>query len=348
MSKQSCGCSTAKLTTQKQKQLTKMQPTTSSTGNTELKDHILARLGINRQNHIVTPGLYFLGNPNPNTPVFVTANYTLSFDALRSSLKNKDAYILVLDTMGVNVWCAAGKGTFGTDEIVNKIKTTGLADVVSHRKLILPQLGAPGVNSLEVEKQSGFKVEYGPIRANALPEYLKTGKTTPEMRQVKYTLKDRAVLIPVELNSAILPLIVSVIALYFLGGVYPALAAATAVLAGAALFPLILPWLPTKDFSSKGFILGGVLSLPLAAVAFLSAPLSAMWLRIVAGLAYVLLMAPLTAYLALNFTGASTFTSRTGVKKEIFRYIPAMAASLAIGTVLACIVIGMHFFGGAI
>lgn len=348
MSKQSCGCSTAKPTTQKQKTSTKIQPTNWSTGNTELKDHILARIGINRLNHTVTPGLYSLGNPNPNSPVFVTANYTLSFDALRSSLKNKDAYIMVLDTMGVNVWCAAGKGTFGTDEIVNKIKTTGLADVVSHRKLILPQLGAPGVNSFEVEKQSGFKVEYGPVRANDLPEYLKTKKATPEMRQVKYTLKDRAVLIPVELNTALLPLIVSVIALYFLGGVYPAIAAATAVLAGTALFPLILPWLPTKDFSSKGFLLGIVLALPFAAVAFLGSATSVIWLRVAASAAYVLLMSPLTAYLALNFTGASTFTSRTGVKKEIFRYIPIMAASLVIGIVLAGIVIGMHFFGGAI
>ncbi|MCW4001292.1 MAG: mercury methylation corrinoid protein HgcA [Candidatus Bathyarchaeota archaeon] len=348
MSKQSCGCSTAKPTTQKQKTSTKIQPTTWSTGNTELKDHILARLGINRQNHTVTPGIYSLGNPNPNSPVFVTANYTVSFDALRSSLKNQDAYILVLDTMGVNVWCAAGKGTFGTEEIIDKIKTTGLADVVSHRKLILPQLGASGVNSFEVEKQSGFKVEYGPIRANDLPEYLKTGKATPEMRQVKYTLKDRAVLIPVELNAALLPLIVSVLVLYFLGGVYPAIAVATAVLGGTALFPLALPWLPTKDFSSKGFILGAVLALPFAAVAFLSAPASAMWLRVAEGLAYVLLMSPLTAYLALNFTGASTFTSRTGVKKEICRYIPAMVTSAVIGIVLATIVIGMHFFGGAI
>ena len=151
-----------------------------------------------------------------------------------------------------------------------------------------------------MEKQSGFKVEFGPVRADDLPEYLKTGKATPEMRQVKYTLKDRAVLIPVELNSAILPLIVSVIALYILGGAYPAIAAATAVLAGTALFPLALPWLPTKDFSSKGFILGAALALPLAAVAFLSAPASAMWLRVAAGLAYVLLMAPVTAYLALK------------------------------------------------
>jgi hypothetical protein len=348
MSKQTCGCSTAKPSIQTQKTSTKIQPTTSTTGNTELKDHITARLGINRQNHTVTPGLYSLGHPTPNTPVFVTSNYTLSFDALRSSLKNKDAYILVLDTKGVNVWCAAGKGTFGTDELISKIEATHLSDVVAHRKLVLPQLGASGVNGFEVEKQSGFQVEFGPVRAGDLSEYLKTGKATAEMRQVKYTLKDRVVLIPVELNSAILPLIVSVIVLYILGGAYPAIAVATAILAGTALFPIALPWLPTKDFSSKGFLLGGVLSLPLAAVAFLSAPASVMWLRVAAGLAYVLLMAPVTAYLALNFTGASTFTSRTGVKKEIFRYIPAMAVSMIIGTVLAGIIIGMHFFGGAI
>jgi hypothetical protein len=348
MSKQTCGCSTAKPSTHPQKIQTKIQPTTSSTGNKELKDHILARLGISRLNHLVVPGLYSIGQPTKTSPVFVSANYTLSFDALRSSLKNIDAYILVLDTQGVNVWCAAGEGTFGTDELISKISTTGLADVVSHRELILPQLGASGVNSYEVEKQSGFKVEFGPVRASDLSEYLKTGKATDEMRQVKYTLKDRVVLIPVELNLAFLPLIILVIALYLLGGVYPAIGVVTAFLAGTALFPLVLPWLPTKDFSSKGFILGGVLALPLAVAVFLSSPASELWLRIMVSLSYVSLMAPVTAYFALNFTGASTFTSRTGVKKEIFRYIPAMVVLLIIGTILASVVTGMHFFGGAI
>ena len=348
MSKQTCGCSIAKPSKQNQKTSIQIRPTTSITGKVELKDHILARLGVYRLNHRVNPGLYSLGQPNETSPVFVSANYTLSFDALRSSLKNTDAYILVLDTQGVNVWCAAGKGTFGTDELVSKIKTTNLVDVVSHRKLILPQLGAPGINSFEVEKQSGFKVEYGPVRANDLPEYLKAGKATPQMRQVKYTLKDRLVLIPVELSVAALPFIVGVVALYILGGAIPALAVAVSVLAGTALFPAVLPWVPTKDFSSKGFILGTLLALPFAAVAFLGSPNSAEWLQVASGLAYIFFMAPITAYLALNFTGSTTFTSRTGVKKEIFRYIPAMAASLAIGIVLAGIVIGMHFFGGAI
>ena len=73
-------------------------------------DHALARWRVNRSGHRVAPGLYELGSPGPTSPVFVTANYTLSFDALRSALSDADAFILALDTHGVNVWCAAGEG----------------------------------------------------------------------------------------------------------------------------------------------------------------------------------------------------------------------------------------------
>ena len=84
-----------------------------------------------------------MGRPGPESPVFVTSNYTLSFDALRTSIKGIDGYILVLDTKGINVWCAAGKGTFGTDEVIKRVQETELAQVVSHRRLILPQLRRP-------------------------------------------------------------------------------------------------------------------------------------------------------------------------------------------------------------
>ena len=114
------------------------QPTTSHLSLADRWDHFLARWGVNRGGHRVPPGLYTLGDPTPDSPVFVTANYTLSFDALRSSLTGVDGYLLVLDTQGVNVWCAAGKGSFGTEELVSRIESTRLADVVSHRKLILP------------------------------------------------------------------------------------------------------------------------------------------------------------------------------------------------------------------
>ncbi len=113
------------------------------------------RAGI--EQHLIEPGLYVLGKPTKESPVFVSANYTLSFDALRSVLNGNDCYILVLDTKGINVWCAAGKGTFGTDELVHRIVSVGLADIVSHRTLIVPQLGATGVNAREVRNAVDLK-----------------------------------------------------------------------------------------------------------------------------------------------------------------------------------------------
>ncbi len=290
------------------------------------QDHILARWAINRMGHRVGPGLYALGNPTPESPVFVTANYTLSFDALRSALKGIDSYILVLDTQGVNVWCAAGKGTFGTDELVRRIEATRLQEVVQHRVLILPQLGAPGVAAHEVKRRAHFKVEYGPVRAEDLPEYLKTRKATPEMRRVRFTLKDRITLIPVELVAVLIPLLILI--------VIGSKGAVAALLAGTVLFPILLPWIPTHDFSTKGFILGGVIALPFAIAALFRNPGEALWLRSAWGLVYALLIPSITAYLTLNFTGSTTFTSRTGVRREIFAYIPVMAWMFGLGLVL--------------
>jgi CO dehydrogenase/acetyl-CoA synthase delta subunit len=289
-------------------------------------DHFLARWGINRMGHRVEPGLYSLGNPTPDSPVFVTANYTLSFDALRSSLKGVDGYILVLDTQGVNVWCAAGKGTFGTDELVRHIEATRLHEVVRQRVLILPQLGAPGVAAHEVKRRAHFKVEYGPVRAEDLPEYLKTHKATPEMRRVRFTLKDRITLIPVELVAVLLPLLL----LILIGAKGPA----AAILAGTVLFPILLPWIPTHNFSTKGFILGVVIAIPFAAEAFLKRPGAALWIKSAWALVFILLIPSITAYLTLNFTGSTTFTSRSGVRSEIYRYIPVMAWMFGIGVVL--------------
>jgi hypothetical protein len=136
-------------------------------------DHFLVRWGYRRGGHRVTPGLYTIGNPTPESPVLVTANYSLSFDAVRSSLPGADGYILVLDTLGVNVWCAAGKGTFSTDEIVRRVEATRLSEVVSHRTLILPELGGPRRRRARGQAAHGLKVEYGPVRAADLPEYLK-------------------------------------------------------------------------------------------------------------------------------------------------------------------------------
>ena len=297
-------------------------------------DHFLARWGYRRNWHRVEPGLYALGNPTPDAPVFVTANYTLSFDALRSALAGVDGYILVLDTKGINVWCAAGKGTFGTEELAHRIEATRLSDVVNHRRLILPQLGAAGIAAHEVRQRSGFRVKYGPIRAADLPQYLETGRATPEMRRVRFTLTDRVVLIPLELVHVLLPAAIGAAVLFLLAGPAASLAVMAAVLAGVAVFPLLLPWLPSPDFSLKGFVLGGLVALPFALVALLGNPATAWWVRAGEALAYLLVFPPVTAYVALNFTGATTFTSKSGVKREMQTYIPVMAGMFGFGVAL--------------
>ena len=294
-------------------------------------DHIATRIGIRRGEHRAAPGLYRLGNPSNESPVFVTANYTLSFDALRSSLKGVDSYILVLDTRGVNVWCAAGKRTFGTRELVRRIEATKLAEVVSHRKLILPQLGASGVAAHEVRKASSFTVEYGPVRAEDLPEYLKTHKATPQMRLVRFNLRDRLVLTPVDVTQNLLALLVAMGIGFLIGGVPYMLAAFAVIIGATVLFPALLPWLPTKDFSSKGAFLGIALAIPFILSVVLGHADWSWYRQLGQSAGYLLAMSASVAFIALNFTGASTFTSVVGVRKEIYSYIRPMAVMFVPG-----------------
>jgi len=232
----------------------------------------LARWGINRMNFRVRPGLYAAGAPDEKSPVFVSANYKMSFDKLRSQLGGIDAWLLVLDTRGINVWCAAGKGTFGTDEIIRQIENVKLTDIVAHRRIILPQLGAPGVKAHEVKKRSGFRVIYGPVRASDIPSFLRAGmKATAEMRRVKFSFRDRLALIPNDL-IAYAKYSLAAAALFFLlsgfgldiysadrlltHGLTSAILILIIYLAGICLPISLLPWLPGRSFSVKGMWIG--------------------------------------------------------------------------------------------
>ncbi len=294
----------------------------------------LARVGVKRNEWRVRPGLYRLGEAGADSPVFVSANYRLSFDALRGALEDLDAYILVLDTKGINVWCAAGKGTFGTDELVARIEKTGLAQVVGHRTLIVPQLGAAGVCAHEVRKRSGFRVRFGPVRAGDVREFLEGGKATAEMRRVRFGLKDRAVLIPVEAKTA-LPVVAGASALaYVAGDAVGAAGVASASLAGLAGFPLLLPYLPGEEFSVKGFFLGGLVGAGAAYAAIAGDGDTSRPLRALKAVSYALVLPPITAFLGLNFTGSTTFASPSGVKREINIYVPVMAGMAGAGLLL--------------
>ena len=303
------------------------------------QDHwgtIKARWGVGRMDYAIDPGLYALGNPDRESPVLISANYKMSFDELRSSLPGRDVWILVLDTKGINVWCAAGKGTFGTEELVKRIEASGLKEVVSHRLVILPQLGAPGVAAHTVKKLSGFGVRYGPIKAKDLPAYIDAGfKATSQMRLKTFPFKERVVLIPIELVETIKPTVIIAPVLFLLGGIggpagfwanalhdgtFAALAFLSAVVGGAVINPLLLPYLPGRAFATKGLWLGAIVAVMMLS---LQGQDLTMWPGRLGSLAWLLIIPAVTAYLAMNFTGASTYTSLSGVNKEMRWALPA-------------------------
>lgn len=295
------------------------------------------RMGIGRMDYRVLPGLYAVGTPGAASPVLVTANYKLTFDILRAGLSGLDAWILVLDTHGVNVWCAAGKGTFSTEEVARRVKASGLERVVDHRTLIVPQLGATGVARHLVRQACGFSVVYGPVRAADLPAFLAADmQATPEMRRVRFDLRDRAAVIGVEMSVAWdWRIVMAAVVVAFMAGLagshLPSPAGyglrlgivyglfLLAIVGGSVLVPLGLPFIPGRAFSTKGALVGAVLA-TLAVVALRGI------VPILALIGIFLAVTALCSYIAMNFTGATTFTSPSGVQKEMRRALPFQVA----------------------
>ncbi len=309
-----------------------------------LKDYlgtIGVRWGIGRDRYSVVPGLYKVGNPNADSDVFVSANYKLSFDTLRKNLGGLNAWILVIDTKGINVWCAAGKGTFGTDNIIRSVKNVSLDQIVTHRRIIVPQLGAPGVAAHMVMERSGFKVVYGPIRAKDIKSFIGNKyKASPEMRRIDFPLKERAKLIPVDFVYGKYKLLGFLAALFILSGLdssglsfsrmlssspYPLVNIAGAYVAGIVIAPILLPVAPFRAFALKGAF-WGLLFTVLLNLVFPVTPLESV--------AMGLLNISVASFLTMNFTGSSTYTSLSGVKKEMNWAIPFQVAFLVAGLTL--------------
>ena len=298
------------------------------------------RWGLGRDHYRVKPGVYALGTPDAAAPVLVTANYKLTFDQLRASLSGVDAWLLVVDTRGVNVWCAAGKGTFCAAEVARVVHETRLAEIVRHRRLVLPQLSAPGVAAHRVKEACGFRVTFGPVRAADLPAFLAADmKAGAEMRRVTFGVRERAVLTPLELSFTwdrrMLLAYGGILAVAALDGdgISPAravrrggpviAAAWLALLAGGVVTPLALPWLPGRAFSAKGALAGGVAAAG-ATAAFRRRLSPAARLALLAGVPAV------SSYAAMDFTGCSPITSPSGVELEMRRALPLQAAGCAV------------------
>ena len=307
-----------------------------------------ARLGITRNNYRVAPGLYALGEPDENSEVLVTANFKLTFDVLRTNIDKINVWILVLDTFGVNVWCAAGKGTFSTQELVKRVQLSGVEKIVKHRRVILPQLSATGIRATDVKKLCGFKVIYGPIRASDIPLFIKNGrKAEPDMRRVTFTFKERLILTPIELTVGFKSIFITVVTLAIISLINPEIFSSQnslvhrlintmergylsfiflfiGFLSGAVLTPALLPFLPFKAFAAKGVVTGAIIT----CFAFLFS--SASSLSFSAMIALLLFGTAVSSWFAMNFTGATPFTSPSGVEKEMKQFIPVQAGAMVL------------------
>ena len=296
------------------------------------------RLGMHRSPHRVEPGLYCIGRPGPDSPVLATANYTLTFDIVRRDLGGLVCWILVLDTGGMNVACGAHTGGFGTDELITRVQKTRLQEVVSHRALILPQLGAQAVSPEEVRRRTGFDVLFGPVRSADLSAYVARGaRATPEMNAVRFSLRDRLSLSLAEIARSLLLFPVFAFGALIVAGLGPegvslerawvgvwplfALGMGSAC-AGSLFVPAALPLLPFRAFWIKGWLAGAAVTAALLHGAGLARgmdPLSitASWLFFPAA----------SAVLGLRFAGATPPGFHPGVRKEIRHAWPFLAAA---------------------
>jgi hypothetical protein len=295
---------------------------------------------------MVWPGLYAAGNPGSDSDVLVTANYKLSFDSLRRNLEGMNVWILVLDTRGVNVWCAAGKGTFSSAELVRKIKEVSLSTVVTHRRIIVPQLGATGVAAHKVKEETGFRVVYGPVRASDIQIFINNGyKADREMRKVTFTFRERIRLIPNDFvygKYYLLGAIAVVLIIFSIGkegfspkniahyGTYGFLNVFLAYLAGIVITPALLPYIPARPFSLKGFYSGSLMFLLLTVRGCTGDNIFEIG-------SWFLIIAAISSFTAMNFTGSSTYTSLSGVKKEMKISLPLQIGSAVIGIILLVI-----------
>jgi ubiquinone/menaquinone biosynthesis C-methylase UbiE len=207
-------------------------------------------------------GLYRVGNPNRGSPVLVTGNYELTVRRLVRKLDGQvDCWLVVANSRGINVWCAAGGGHFTTEDVISAIKTSGVGELVDHHALILPQLCANGVDGWRIRQETKWGVHWGPVRAHDVPAYLVAGRMkTDTMRYVTFPLRNRLemTIISTVFFGVLLAIPFAILWPHLLGLTLGALAIQ------ALVFGLFLPWIPGRDGLMKGVFLAAATVLGVA------------------------------------------------------------------------------------
>jgi len=187
---------------------------------------------------------------------------------------------------------------------------------------------------------TGFSVTYGPVKASDIKAFLDAGgKADDAMRRVTFPLKERLKLVPVDIFYGKYYMIAVPAAFLLLAGLgkggfsveqavntgwKACLNLYAGYLAGCALTPALLPWIPFRRFALKGLVTGLLVAVLLAFAGTLGT-------GIVEISAWFLMIAGLSSFMAMNFTGSSTFTSLSGVQKEMKTALPAQISAVSLG-----------------
>ena len=138
----------------------------------------------------VRTGIIRIGNPGPDSPVLLTGNYVLTVERVKRAVQGLNLFLLVANSKGINVWCAATGGHFTNHSVISALKTSGIEKIVNHREVILPQLAATGIEGKVIREKTGWAVKWGPVDARFIPQYLKASEKTKDMRTTSFsTLK---------------------------------------------------------------------------------------------------------------------------------------------------------------
>jgi hypothetical protein len=198
-------------------------------------------------------------------------------------------------------------------------------------------------------KATKFKVIYGPVRSQDIKEYINSNYIADkEMRTVKFPFIDRAVLVPKDvIYYSKYFLILGIFTLFLFGlqtdgilfkpiisqGLPVVISGYIALLIGTVAVPFFLPTIPFNSFALKGALAG--LIAPLIITLF-SKQISIFYNVYILAVCWILLPS-ISSFLALQFTGTSTYTNPSGVRKELKIALPIYFAICLISIVLLII-----------
>jgi acetyl-CoA decarbonylase/synthase complex subunit gamma len=148
----------------------------------DLKGETVFPLLLQRMNIFTDPqrpmateqGIYPIGNPDENSPVLITTNFSLTYFIVAGEIEASrvPAWLLIIDSEGLSVLTAWAAGKFVADAIAPFVKKSGIEDKIKHRKIVIPGYAAQISGELE-EELAGWEIQIGPREASHLSAFLK-------------------------------------------------------------------------------------------------------------------------------------------------------------------------------